>query len=119
MLFTTFTVLMLMTITLARSPWAGLLPRPQSAHPCSLSSWLLTVPLPGWHPPDWQGFFARMETASSEQLIISALLFAAIKSRTMAPVHCTSLAGINMPYGKESCMGGPETRSFPASVKSK
>lgn len=61
----------------------------------------LTVPLPGWRPPDWQGSIARMETASSEQLIISALLFAAIKSRTMAPVHLTSLAGINMPYGKE------------------
>lgn len=47
-----------------------------------------------------------METAASEQLVISALLFAAIKSRTMAPVHLTSLAGINMPYGKEICMGG-------------
>lgn len=63
------------------------------------------VPLPGWHPPDWQGSLARMETVSGEQLVISALLFAAIKSRTMAPVHLTSLAGINMPYGKEVCTG--------------
>lgn len=46
-----------------------------------------------------------METVSSEQLVISALLFAAIKSRTMAPVHLTSLVGINMPYGKEICAG--------------
>lgn len=70
----------------------------------------LMVPLPGWHPPDWQGSFARMETASSEQLVISALLFAAIKSRTMAPVHLNSLAGINMPYGKEICRGGGQGR---------
>lgn len=47
-----------------------------------------------------------METVSSEQLVISALLFAAIKSRTMAPVHLTSLVGINMPYGKEVFTGG-------------
>lgn len=62
-----------------------------------------TVPLPGWHPPDWQGSSASMETVSSQQLVISALLFAAIKSRTMAPVHLASLVGINMPYGKEIC----------------
>lgn len=84
--------------------------------PAALAAGRLTVPWVGGRSRDWQGSFARMETACSEQLIISALLFAAIKSRTMAPVHLTSLAGINMPYGKGICKGG---KSFLASVKGK
>lgn len=74
--------------------------------PAALAAGRLTVPRAGGRPRDWQGSFARMETACGEQLVISALLFAAIKSRTMAPVHLTSLTGINMPYGKGICKGG-------------
>lgn len=105
----------------ARSTWAGPLPKPQSAHPCSCSSqpadsatgWLTPpqigrAPLPGW----------KLPLVNSSLLVL--YFSQQLSQEPMAPVRLTSLVGINMPYGKEICMvGGQGGKSFLASVKGK